>query len=347
MEFDQIRYGCLQCGKSCRQDWDIWLSPERVRENYLELFVHNDSPFESVGENWRVRRQSGACASLDSQSRCSIHAQLSYRAKPYRCQQYPVLLVRTPDGLRVSASYTCTAVLEQHGPDLATLEREVEEWLDGPFFVTNVGGGLPWNEVVAMEAHFEELLTTLGWESAVERMLAGLATGFRENLPGHPLSWWRQYRDSRLSWQDSLPVMLSALLKPCFTSRDRDQWERFDWSLLSGESTLLSEFDYQGPAQELLGWAAGREPSPDLDRYRRSLWFRKQHLRCGGILSGFLMLWSVGPVYRVLNQLCGSQSALERMELNLFGHTTISEQIYPALAKFWLDQRKAVQCGQN
>ena len=338
MVFDEIRYACLQCGKSCRQDWDIWLHPRRVQENYLELFVHQDSPFEAAGDGWRVRREAGACAALDAESRCTIHRHKSYQDKPYRCQQYPVLLVRTPDGLRVSASYTCTAVLQQHGPELTTLEAEVREWLDGPYFVNEVGAGLPWEQVRQLESHFEELLAQQGWEPALQRILTGLALGFQEQRSDHPLGWWRHFREVPLNWRQPLPILLSALLKPCLRGRDRQQWQQFDQAMLNGQSVQLDEFGYRGSSEQLLEWAGSPSASSDLERYRRSLWFRKQHLRCGGILSGFLMLWSLGPLYGVLSQLGGSLDALERIELNLLGHNSVAEQIYPLLAEFWLSQ---------
>ena len=344
MEFDPtIRYQCLQCGKSCRQDWDIWVRPDfpaMVRQDYLEIFSGPAFPFEAVDGRWRMSRGSSGCASLDSQSLCKIHSSLSYEEKPYRCQQYPILLIETPDGVRASASYTCTAVLESHGPELEVLASKMAIWLDRPFSVTKVGEGLAWDEAMAQEAHFVELLQASGWEVALRRILSGLVSGHQDLRSDHPLSWWKHYRCLPLDLNSCLPWLLAALLKPCLQLKSKAEWSLFDQAMLEQGALCLDEFSYRGSVSELLSWAAAEERSfPDLERYRGSLLFRKQQLRCGGILSGWLMLWSVGPVYRVLHELCGSHGALERIEMNLLGHTSLAEQVFPALAQFWLDEQ--------
>ena len=348
MQFDPgIRYQCLQCGKSCRQDWDVWVRPElpaQVRKRYREIFSTQSFPFEEVDGRWRMSRGEAGCVSLDSQSRCNIHSHLSYGEKPYRCQQYPVLLVRTPDGVRVTGSYTCTAVLQGHGPELAAQGTEIATWLERPFFVSDVGNDLPWEEARAQDHHFEELLRKTGWESALERILSGLVSGLRDSRTDHPVNWWKGYRALPIDLCSCLPWLLAALLKPCLRLVDKPGWEQFDLSMLNDGPIQLEEFAYHGSLSEMLEWATDRQSlCSDLDRYRYSLWFRQQHLRCGGVLSGWLMLWAVGPLYRVLKELCGSHGALERIELNLLGHTNLGEQVFPALARFWLDgQRQTV-----
>lgn len=347
MQFDPgIRYQCLQCGKSCRQDWNIWVRPELpavVRKDYREIFSGPAFPFEAVDGRWRMTRSSTGCVSLDSHSRCKIHSALSYAEKPYRCQQYPILLVKTPDGVRVSASFTCTAVLQGHGPELAQHAPEVANWLEGPFFMTEVGEGMPWEDLVSQERHFDELLAADGWELSLRRILSGLASGWQDRRSDHPARWWKHYRGANVDLESCLPWLLAALLKPCLHLRDKQRWQHLDLALLQKDSVYLEEFDYYGGVEELSAWALDHsKPSPDLDRYRQSLRFRQQHLRCGGNLSGWLMLWSVGPLYRVLRELGGSHDALERIELNLLGHTSLGEQIFPPLAQFWLDGQSAL-----
>ncbi|MFN8609844.1 MAG: hypothetical protein U0931_20055 [Vulcanimicrobiota bacterium] len=336
MEFDPgVRYECLQCGKSCRKDWDVWVRPElpaKIGRHYREIF-------ESVGERWRMRRNAGGCLCLDGQSRCQIHSALSYDDKPYRCQQYPILLTRTPDGIRVSASYTCTAVLQQAGPELARLEEQVENWVEGPFFVTEVGYDVPWAESVALDEHFLELLAQTDWESALRRILSGLASGHVDGLTSHPVSWWKSYRSLPVDLTTCLPWLLAATLKPCLQLADRESWQQFDEAFIEGGRVSVQEIGYLGDRSQILAWALDVQPDTDLERYRASLFFRKQHLRCGGVLSGWFQLWSIGPVYRVLRQWLGSHTALERIEMNLLEHTDLGHRVLPSLAGEWLSRQ--------
>ena len=343
MQFDpNIRYQCVQCGKSCQRDWDIWVRPElpqQIRSSYREIASQAALPFENVDERWRIRRNSNGCVCLDADSLCEIHRTLSYDHKPYRCQQYPVMLLRTPDGLRVSASYTCTAVLSRHGPPLEQLRPQVQEWSQGSFFVEEVGSPQDWPDVLALEEHFEHLLAQSGWQPALEQILSGLLSGHLDQLPGPPLTWWKGYRNQPTHLTHCLPWLLSALLKPCFKNRDPEVWTAFDSAMQNKSGRLrLDEFTYQGSAVQLLDWAqTPADSETELEYYRKSLWFRRQHLRCGGILSGFLMLWSVQPLYRVLSRLDGCHAAIERIELNLLGHSQAAPRVFPLLGKFWLD----------
>jgi len=151
-----IRYGCVLCGKSCQQDWDIWIHPDlpvRIQPHLRRLGLTEQSAFVSEGGRVRLARDERGCRFL-SDSLCSLHCQLGVRYKPNYCQQYPWIFVDTPEGLRVTASYTCTrnlskqivrksyqrrlgaceagprtAVLRQAGPPLATQRAEIEHCL--------------------------------------------------------------------------------------------------------------------------------------------------------------------------------------------------------------------------
>jgi len=342
VEFDpNIRYECIQCGKSCQRDWAIWvesalIDPVRARLHELRVLPE---PFESVGERWRMGRDRRGCLCLDKDFLCQIHRHLGYEQKPHHCQQYPILLIQSPDGLRVSASYTCTAVLQEQGPQLDGYAGQVQQWMQGPAFVEPIDLKPDWPQVLELEQHLEGLVHELGWQAALERVLSALVSGFLEGRPDGPLTWWRAYRGLTLDLAALLPVILGALLKPCFVSRDPEVWSEFDAAMHEGGPLLLKEFQYQGSVAELLGWACSRvEDSGLFERYRRSLWFRRQHLRCGGILSGLLMLWSVQPLYRVLSRLCDSHGALERMELNLLAHSSAGSEVFPLLGRFLLAQ---------
>lgn len=337
MQFDpNIRYACLQCGKSCRQDWNIWVSdslPQRYQP--LRVLVGDQELFVQEGEQLRLARDSAGCKLLRDRL-CLVHSQLGHDQKPKSCQQYPLLLVETPDGLRVSASYTCTAVLQSHGPPLHEHRAEVEGYLARGAHVFKVVAVADWPEIQALEIRIEEACKRSGWDEALRHALSVLGGWQVDGRVGDPNANWDRdrHRDMRLG--DALPGILGGLLKPCLEIRQPEFWQKMDQALFSRGELDIPEFSYRGNICQLLEWAT--QPGPgeaDLDRYRHSLWFRKQHLCCNGLLPGLLMMWSLGPLFRVLARLSSPHAALDRIELNLLGHTPAGRQFYPLLCQYW------------
>ncbi len=339
MEFDPgINYECIQCGKSCKRDWNVWVRddlPERLGKGLhrLRVLQGQDDLLVQDGQAFRMERDESGCCCLED-NLCVIHRELGYRRKPYSCKQYPVLLLQTPDGLRVSASYTCTAVLQKAGPKLEAHQEEVQRWLGrGADIDTLSFEPSEWRQAREFEVAFEQLQAELGWDQASRHAFFALSAP----SAAEPALSLRAHKDSGLDFGPALPLMLGALIKPCFPSRDQQGWQEFDQQLISGLAVEIPQFSYRGPALELIQWSQtplDEASESELERYRASLWFRKQHLRSGGLAAGMLMLWSVGSLYRVLARLIEPNSALESIELNLLGHTRAGEQVFPILANF-------------
>lgn len=327
MIFDpDIRYGCVRCGKSCRHDWDIWIHrdlPARIEPHLRQLGLTFESAF--VHEEGRVRlaRDEHGCRFLQ-ESLCSLHCQLGVRHKPNFCQQYPWFFVDTPDGLRVSASYTCTAVLQGAGPPLSEQRTEIEECLaQNPALDVSL---LNWEATHDFHQRFGQAVLSERWDLCLLRCLAQARAGlgWAELNPaqgeGEDMSWPRR-------------LVLGALLKPCL-NHDGELWREIDRALGDGEGVKIPQFGYAGSGAELLEWAGSPlAEESQLERYRRSLWFRRQHLRCSEPLAGLLLNWSPAPLYRVLARLTSREEALERIEMTI-GHGRGVERVFGLLAQY-------------
>lgn len=339
MEFDPgVNYECIQCGKSCKRDWNVWVRddlPERLGKGLhrLRVLQGQDDLLVQDGQAFRMERDESGCCCLEG-NLCVIHRELGYHRKPYSCKQYPVLLVRTPDGLRVSASYTCSAVLQKAGPKLEEHREEVSRWQGRGADIDFLDfGEQEWRQIKQFEGCLEQVKSDVGWDVASRRAFFALAASSAEE----PYQSLLTYQDIGLDFGSTLPLLLGALIKPCFPSRDPVEWQEFDRQFLDGLAVEIPEFYYRGPALELVRWSQSpldSQSESELARYRESLWFRKQHLRSGGLAAGMLMLWSVGSLFRTLARLTDPQSALESIELNLLGHTRAGEQVFPILAQF-------------
>lgn len=327
MIFDpDVRYGCVRCGKSCRHDWDIWIHrdlPARIEPHLRQLGLTFESAF--VHEEGRVRlaRDEHGCRFLQD-SLCSLHCQLGVRNKPNFCQQYPWFFVETPEGLRVSASYTCTAVLQGAGPPLSEQRTEIEECLaQNPALDVSL---LNWEATRDFHQRFEQAVQRDLWDLCLLRCLAQARAG---------LGWDElnpvQGGCEDMSWP--LRLVVGALLKPCL-DHDEQLWQEIDRALGDGKEVKIPQFGYAGSGAELLEWAGSPlAEEAELKRYRRSLWFRRQHLRCPEPLAGLLLNWAPAPLYRVLARLTSGEEALERIEMTI-GHGRGVERVFGLLAQY-------------
>ena len=334
-----IRYACVQCGKSCQRPWNIWLEaglPERLTSQLKSLPVAQDEAFHCEEGRTRLARNERGCRFLQD-NLCSIHKQLGYASKPLQCQQYPFLFTEAPDGMRVSASYTCTAVLQEAGPPLEEHRALLVDCLAQGATVKKIESSPHWPAIQAFESLFESAYCEWGWDDALRRAVRTMLAGRVANRGGTPAEWWYLHEGVQLSQEDGYGWVLGALLKPCLSQHQSQLWLDLDRALLESGPLEIPEFDYRGTASEILDWA--HTPLPDereLSRFRRSLWFRREHLLCGGLFAGMLMLWTVGPLYRLLARLSSSHAALERLDLNLLAHSYIAQQIYPMICDYWI-----------
>lgn len=326
MIFDpDIRYGCVRCGKSCRHDWDIWIHrdlPGRIEPYLDQLQWTGKSAFVSEQGRVRLARDEHGCCFLQD-NLCSLHCQLGVRYKPNFCQQYPWFFVSTPEGVRVSASYTCTAVLQGAGPPLAEQRDEIESCLaQNPALDVSL---LNWEETVGFHRRFAEAVEREPWALCLLRCLTQARAGRA----------WAELRPDQgdledMAWPRRLVV--GALLKPCL-DHDPELWSQLDRALSDGGVVKIPQFGYAGSGAELLEWAGlPLEQEGELERYRRSLWFRRQHLRCPEPLAGLLLNWAPTPLYRVLARLANGHEALERIEMTL-GHGRGVERVFRILAE--------------
>ncbi|MFN8611069.1 MAG: hypothetical protein U0931_26235 [Vulcanimicrobiota bacterium] len=327
MIFDpDIRYGCLRCGKSCRQDWDIWVHrdlPALVEPHLAGLGLTPESAFVAEDGRIRLARDQHGCRFLQN-SLCALHCQLGVKRKPNFCQQYPWVFVDTPAGLRVSASYTCSAVLQQAGPPLAEQRAEIETCLaQNPAVGTSL---LHWDESLQFHQRFEAAVQQDLWALCLMRCLVQARRG----------RGWSELDPASGELEDmELPrrLVVGALLKPCL-EHDLELWQALDQALADGGEVKIPQFGYSGSGAELLQWSGVPLQNEQLlERYRRSLWFRRQHLRCEGPLQGFLFNWSAAPLYRVLARLGGEDEAVERIEMTL-GHGRGVERVFELLAQY-------------
>ena len=328
MIFDpDIRYGCVRCGKSCRHDWDIWVHrdlPARISETWLDrMGLTSATAFAQEEGRVRLARDSHGCRFLHD-NLCSLQCQLGLRYKPDFCQQYPWILVESPEGIRVSASYTCTAVLQAEGAPLSQQRAEIEECLARNPALD--GASFPWEETREFHRRFEEAVGRESWALCLLRCLSQARAG----------RGWDALEPSRgelceMVWPRRL--VLGALLKPCLDHIPQ-LWEELDRALESGGEVKIPQFGYAGSGAELLEWC-GRPlaQEQELERYRRSLWFRRQHLLCDTPLAGLLLNWAPAPLYRVLARLTNGQEALERIEMTI-GHGRGIERVFGLLAGY-------------
>jgi Fe-S-cluster containining protein len=108
---DGPRHACTLCGGSC-QGVFVSLLPEEVEKVEAQAKVLGiDAPVV----DGKLRRFEGGCVFLGPQQRCRIHEAFGGPEKPSVCQQYPVVAVRTRQGLRVGIDPGCyTHVRTRH-----------------------------------------------------------------------------------------------------------------------------------------------------------------------------------------------------------------------------------------
>ena len=142
---------------------------------------------------------------------------------------------------------------------------------------------------------------------------------------------------------DLLHTVLSlGLLKPCLDTQDREIWRGIDRALMEGGDLSLPEFSWEAPLPDLQLWVAqglADKFDADIERYQRSLLFRKVHLTMGGLLPGLLLMWLKPSIIRLLTGLSAWRNqqepqredfywALERAETCLVAHTFDTVPIY-------------------
>lgn len=126
------RFTCRQTGRCCRQPWEVAVSVGEVeafraaeagrwfRERLSGEEGAARDPFERLpglaSRFYRIRkRDDGACGFLSPAGACRIHEELGGRRKPLTCRTFPWRLHPTPEGVVVTASFSCPTVVAQEG----------------------------------------------------------------------------------------------------------------------------------------------------------------------------------------------------------------------------------------
>lgn len=376
LKFDpDISYECVQCGRGCFNSWDIGVEPavvERLAGHFLELPVVQErgSAFlDDAAGGFKINKDEAhpECGFLLPDRLCSIHAELGFEAKPLTCQQYPYQMVQTPDGRTwVSAAYSCTAVREDIGPPLSESRATIEQLLARGGRVQRLRADRielldpyvsDWPQVEEYDAELSVrshgVAAEVAMEAAVAQLAQALAT-LPSAEPGEDVAvpygllrqaWRVQPDTSTLRALRSL--LLMGLLKPCLSLRASESWASIDRAMLEGSDLQLPEFGWEGPLADLDLWVNGGvfgRFEGEIERYSRSLRFRKSHLTMGGLLPGLMLLWMLPGVIRLLTGLFAwkqqrepvledFRAALERAETRLVAHTFDTVPIFQNFAR--------------
>lgn len=117
----EVRYACIQCGKSCTH-WRVWVDPTEAVARSLR--------WEADGPHLRLLQdERGRCLELTDDNLCRVHRDLGETSKPRVCREFPFVLAETPDGIQVGLSFRCTAVFQGVGVDWSEHVAGLEQML--------------------------------------------------------------------------------------------------------------------------------------------------------------------------------------------------------------------------
>jgi Fe-S-cluster containining protein len=134
--FPEQSYACVHCGKSCG-NWRIWVEDgllESLHQQPLALQLQQRGiaylRVEQDGQHSLNYDEQGRCHFFEADpSRCGLHSQAGWKAKPRTCRQFPFFLLETPDGIQVGLSFRCTGVQQGAGKDWEQHRGDLEELL--------------------------------------------------------------------------------------------------------------------------------------------------------------------------------------------------------------------------
>lgn len=301
---------------------------------------------EPHGATFRARVRDGRCVFLNESDLCGIH----HTGKPEGCSQFPYLVVQTPEGAVVGASFYCPAVVENQGPPLADGLPTLPQRSPRVGFVpldAGHGRSMTWSEYRDLEAGLEEALTAPDVALALLRRLEALAAWvLRLPPPEGPvepsLAATRTYFLAVLvgSIESGRPAgapdLTHALLRADHVRLERSGWE-------GDPARLLATIETAGPE-----WLDGQ-----IRRYLGSLIFRKYPAADRPVLSNLTLLtllpWLCRWYTHAAADLRGApepgfqdwQRAVEWLELRLVTHVTGMEPLLASMAEAIVRQVEA------
>lgn len=283
MNFPDLRYDCVQCGKSCG-GWRV-LVDDASRQRLGERLGYE--PF-TRGEDGLYRMTftpDGHCVLQRPDKLCSVHAELGESYKPRTCRQYPFFLVHTPDGPFVGLSFCCTAVKQQAGGPVSAHQAQLEALLrEGDYprvgfgrIAFSPGHSTDWAGYLALE---QFLRASLGdpWRMLAVPARAALSTPWETSLG--PLVWSELPTPPRNPILDQLEVLLLAGVIGCLEGRDLEEMRRVTAELQRGPTTIRR-------VPHAVGFACAVNPALDgeIARYLDQLMHRKYLLLGHTVLS--------------------------------------------------------------
>ncbi len=115
-----IRFECSGCANCC-MEWPVPLThqdTERIRifnPSAAVKRLNSSRPNLLSFTHTLEKRADGSCTFLDSNARCSLHAERGIEAKPSMCHLFPYSFMVTPDAVSVYLSFASSAVLFNQG----------------------------------------------------------------------------------------------------------------------------------------------------------------------------------------------------------------------------------------
>lgn len=307
-------YDCVQCGRACREGWDLLVDPAtrgRLRGSELELRVMQEKGISETlvakGNQVVMACQEGQCVYLDERTLCRIHSEMGPSAKPLGCRQFPFFLVETPEDTYVGLSYYCTAAQQNVGRPLSVHQADLEALLRkkparkvgfAPL-VLDGSSELTWDEYLVLERYVWDGLA----EGLPERVLASAVWGACCKVSeGGPLvldPGVSAVFDRSSELFDIRLMCLSILVASQEADTPEEAWPLTE-AIRADEVVTLTRWGWSGRRTEIDA-LAGTLPSwlqDEIARYLRSLVFRKFLALDRTVLQNLLALYMLPPILR-------------------------------------------------
>lgn len=98
-----LRHACQRCGASCTGHRVLLQEGEAARVEALAQALGVDDPIAGAS----LRQVDGRCVFLTPDQLCGLHAHAGADAKPLACRQYPLVVVRVEDDVRLGLDPGC------------------------------------------------------------------------------------------------------------------------------------------------------------------------------------------------------------------------------------------------
>lgn len=288
------------------------------------------------GAVWHTRVDEGRCTFLDTRGLCSLHE----LGKPSGCSQFPFLVVRTPEGLKVGASFYCPAIAANAGPPMADSVPRLPAAQSVGHAPLDSGTGrtLTWAEYLQLEQQLYSDVEADDIALALFRRLEEFAAGGNGRV-----------RRANMA----LRTYLMAVLLGSMESGQPAGAPELTRALLHEDRVSLRNFGWEGDPARLWSIVEGSGPAwldAEIRRYLRALLFRKYPALDRPVASNLVLLcllpwlcrWYTFAAAQAEPTRADWVRAVEWLELRLVTHVTGLEPLLKSLADAVLRQVDAV-----